>query len=218
MVHMWGAAFYVRLRDDQAAFDHAEMLGRLAAKQPVWTGMAEGYKGQALLLQGDWEKAMGYLRRSIDLNSGVGLVGTLPWSRLDVAECLARLGRLDEARAQLIQTIPETEEILYLRAPALCKHANLLAQSNADSAKVEAAYHEAIDCTREQGARLYELEATTAFARWLHGKGHATEARTVLTKIYSWFTEGFDTAALQDAKILLDEMSARSKNRASRPA
>jgi DNA-binding winged helix-turn-helix (wHTH) protein/tetratricopeptide (TPR) repeat protein len=218
MVHMWGAAFYVRLRDDQAAFDHAEMLGRLAAKQPVWIGMAEGYKGQALLLQGDWEKAMGYLRRSMDLNSAVGLVGTLPWSRLDVAECLARQGRLDEALAQLTQTIPETEEILYLRAPALCKHANLLAQSNADSAKVEAAYHEAIDCTREQGARLYELEATTAFARWLKGKGHSTEARTVLTKIYSWFTEGFDTAALQDAKILLDEMSARPKKRAPRPA
>ena len=62
------------------------------------------------------------------------------------------------------------------------------------------AYHEAIDCTREQGARFYELEATTAFARWLKGKGHAIEARTVLTKIYSWFTEGFDTAALGTPK------------------
>lgn len=218
MVHMWGAAFYIRLRDEQAAFDHAEMLSRLAVKQPVWTGMAEGYKGQAMLLQGDWEKAMGCLRRSMDLNREVGLVGTLSWSRLDVVECLARQGRLDEALAQLIQTIPETEEIAYLRAPALWKHANLLAQSNADTAKVEAAYHEAIDCTRKQGARFYELEATTAFARWLKGKGHATEARTVLTKIYSWFTEGFDTAALRDAKTLLDEMSARPKKRAARPS
>jgi len=62
------------------------------------------------------------------------------------------------------------------------------------------------------------LEATTAFARWLKGKGHSTEARTVLTKIYSWFTEGFDTAALREAKILLDEMSAGPKKRALRPA
>ena len=218
MVHMWGAALYIRLGDEEAAFDHAEMLSRLAAKQPVLTGMAEGYKGQALLLQGDLEKAMSCLRRSMDFNSGVGLVGSLSWCRLDVAECLARQGRFDEALAQLIQTIPETEEIAYLRAPALWKHANLLAQRHADTAKVEAAYHEAIDCTREQGARFYELEATTAFARWLKGKGRATEARTVLTKIYSWFTEGFDTAALLDAKTLLDEMSARPKKGAPRPA
>jgi len=62
------------------------------------------------------------------------------------------------------------------------------------------------------------LEATTAFARWLKGKGRSTEARTVLTKIYSWFTEGFDTAALRDAKTLLEEMSARPKKRAPGPA
>jgi DNA-binding winged helix-turn-helix (wHTH) protein/tetratricopeptide (TPR) repeat protein len=218
MVHMWGAAFYIQLRDEQAVFEHAEMLSRLAAKQPVWTGVAEGYKGQALLLQGDWEKALGYLRRSMKLNNEVGLVGTLPWLRQDVAECLVRQGRLDEALAQLIQTIRETEENGYLRAPVLWKHANVLAQSNAEIATVEAAYHEAIDCAREQGARFYELEATTAFARWLKGKGHITEERTVLAKIYSWFTEGFDTAALRDAKTLIDETSTTPKKRAPRHA
>jgi DNA-binding winged helix-turn-helix (wHTH) protein/tetratricopeptide (TPR) repeat protein len=218
MVHMWGAAFYIRLRDEQAAFEHAEMLSRLAAKQPVWTGMAEGYKGQALLLQGNWEKAIGYLRRSINLNREVGLVGTLPWSGLDLAECLARQGGLDEALAQLIQIIPETEELAYLRSPALWKHANLLAQSTADVAEVEAAYREAIDCTRKQEARFYELEATTAFAQWLNGTGRSAEAHAILTKIYALFTEGFDAPALKDAKSLLDEMSRAPNKRAPRRA
>jgi len=212
MVHMWGAAFYIRLRDEQAAFEHAEMLSRLATKQPVWTGMAEGLKGQALLLQGDWEKAMGYLRRSDYLNAEAGMVGTSPWTKLDVAECLARQGRLDEALAQVIQTIAGTEELAYLRSSALSKHANLLAQSNVDAEEVEAAYREAIDCTRKQGAKFFELEATTAFARWLNANGRAAEARTILTNAYDLFTEGFDTPALRDAKTLLGEMAVPKKH------
>jgi len=136
MVHMWGAAFYIRLRDEQAAFEHAEMLSRLATKQPVWTGMAEGLKGQALLLHGDWEKAMGCLRRSDYLNAEAGMVGTSPWTKLNVAECLARQGRLDEAIDQVIQTIAGTEELAYLRSSALSKHANLLAQSKAGAEEV----------------------------------------------------------------------------------
>ena len=82
---------------------------------------------------------------------------------------------------------------------------------------MEAAYREAIDCTRMQEARFYELEATTALARWLSGTGRGAEAHAVLTKIYALFTEGFDAPALKDAKTLLDEMSATPKRRARRP-
>ena len=57
-------------------------------------------------------------------------------------------------------------------------------------------------------ARLFELRATTSLARLLNSQGKRDEARAMLADIYNWFTEGFDTADLKDAKSLLDELSA----------
>ena len=78
---------------------------------------------------------------------------------------------------------------------------------------MEAAYREAVDCTRKQEARFYELEATTAFARWLNGTGRSAEAHAILTRIYAWFTEGFATPDLKDAKALLDELGRQAWTR-----
>jgi len=72
---------------------------------------------------------------------------------------------------------------------------------------IEAAYREAADCAQSQGAKYFELETATHFARWLKSQGRAGEARTMLADIYNWFTEGFDTIALREAKTLLNELS-----------
>ena len=72
------------------------------------------------------------------------------------------------------------------------------------------AYHAAIECARSQGARYYELQGTTSFARWLKSQGRAPEAQTLLAEIYGWFTEGFDTRDLKDAKALLDKLNAQT--------
>ena len=61
---------------------------------------------------------------------------------------------------------------------------------------------------RRQSARSEELRAATSLARLLAKQGHRDEARTMLAEIYCWFTEGFDTADLKDAKRLLDRLSA----------
>ncbi len=58
-----------------------------------------------------------------------------------------------------------------------------------------------------QKARFFELRATTSLARLLKRQGKTEEARAMLTEIYNWFTEGFDTADLKDAKALLDELA-----------
>ena len=67
---------------------------------------------------------------------------------------------------------------------------------------------EAISFARQIGAKLYELRTTTSLSRLLAKQGKRDEARTRLAEIYGWFTEGFDTADLKDAKALLDELSA----------
>jgi predicted ATPase len=65
----------------------------------------------------------------------------------------------------------------------------------------------AIEIARRQSARSFELRATTSLARLLDKQGRQDEARRMLDEIYGWFTEGFDTADLKEAKALLDALS-----------
>jgi tetratricopeptide (TPR) repeat protein len=72
----------------------------------------------------------------------------------------------------------------------------------------EAGFREAIALARKIGAKAWELRATTSLGEMLARHGRRAEARSMLAEIYGWFTEGFDTADLKDAKALLDELSA----------
>ena len=83
----------------------------------------------------------------------------------------------------------------------------LLAQNPSDAVEAEQCFRTAIEIARRQSARSAELRATTSLARLLAKQGRRDEARTMLAEIYGWFTEGFDTADLKDAKALLDELS-----------
>jgi predicted ATPase len=74
-------------------------------------------------------------------------------------------------------------------------------------AEAEGSLRTAIDVSRRQHARLFELRATVSLARLLKKQGKTVEARTMLAEIYNWFTEGFDTADLKEAKTLLGELS-----------
>jgi predicted ATPase len=84
----------------------------------------------------------------------------------------------------------------------------LLIQVPSDEAEAERCFRTAIDMAHGQKARLFELRATVSLARLLKRQGKTEEARKMLAEIYNWFTEGFDTADLNDAKALLDELRA----------
>ena len=76
-----------------------------------------------------------------------------------------------------------------------------------DPVEAEADFRRALEVARSQEARWLELRATMSLVRLLERQGKRDEARTMLTNIYNWFTEGFDTADLKDAKVLLEELS-----------
>jgi class 3 adenylate cyclase/predicted ATPase len=76
-----------------------------------------------------------------------------------------------------------------------------------DIVGAKASFSEAIDAARRQCAKLWELRASTSLARLWHDQGKRTEARELLAPIYGWFTEGFDTPVLKEAKALLEELS-----------
>jgi predicted ATPase len=82
----------------------------------------------------------------------------------------------------------------------------LLAQTPSDVPGAERCFRAAIEIARRQSARSPELRATTSLARLVNEQGRRDEARTMLAEIYRWFTEGFDTADLKDAKALLDKL------------
>jgi adenylate cyclase len=87
----------------------------------------------------------------------------------------------------------------------LVKGGLLLTQK--DSAKSEQCFRTAIEIARRQGVRMTELRASMSLAWLLNKQGRRDEARTMLADIYNWFTEGFDTADLKDAKALLDKLT-----------
>jgi len=76
-----------------------------------------------------------------------------------------------------------------------------------DPAKAEDSFRAALAIAREQGTRGYELRAATSLARLWREQGRRDQARDLLTPLYGWFTEGFDTADLKDAKALLNELT-----------
>jgi predicted ATPase len=80
----------------------------------------------------------------------------------------------------------------------------LLRQGNTDAA--EELYRTALGIAQEQGAKLWELRAAMSLAGLRRDQGRRAEARDLLARVYSWFTEGFDTPDLTEAKALLDEL------------
>jgi predicted ATPase len=80
-----------------------------------------------------------------------------------------------------------------------------LASSGADQA--EACLRRAIEVARAQDAKLWELRSATSLARLWADQGKRSQARDLLAPVYDWFTEGFDTPDLKDAKALLDELA-----------
>jgi predicted ATPase len=77
-----------------------------------------------------------------------------------------------------------------------------------DSAKAEAHFDRALSVARQQQAKSWELRAAMSMARLWRDQGNRDEGRELLAPVYGWFTEGFDTRDLKEAKILLDELSS----------
>ena len=97
----------------------------------------------------------------------------------------------------------------------------LLALPEADTTEAEACFRHAIAIAREHGARMLELRTATSLARLWRESGRTGEARELLAPVYDWFTEGFDTPDLKEAKALLHELASAppgSRARSRRPA
>ena len=82
-----------------------------------------------------------------------------------------------------------------------------LLNATGDSSGADRSYHQALAVAKLQSAKLFELRASISLARLWCKQGKRTEAHDLLAPVYNWFTEGFDTPVLQDAKALLDQLA-----------
>jgi predicted ATPase len=113
-----------------------------------------------------------------------------------------------EALAEALTLVDATEERWWEGELYRCKGELLLRQLGPDAQEAEGCLHQALDIARRQEATSLELRAAMSLARLWQQQGKQAEAYALLAPIYGWFTEGFDTADLQEAKALLDELGA----------
>ena len=177
---------------------------------PFFSGYAMALRGASLLQLGRDDEGLQlldpvteYLRRS-----GNKVVGFVEMS--SQLEAYVRVGRIEYAFELLELSFSEMESTgskTFAAELWRVKGEMLLLGPRANPAAAEDSMRKAIEVARMQQARSFELRATTSLARLLAKQGKRDEARTMLADIYNWFTEGFDTADLKDAKALLDELS-----------
>jgi predicted ATPase len=127
-----------------------------------------------------------------------------------LAEAYQQLREFSEgllAINEALTIIDRTGERVYEAELYRLKGDLMLSVSTYNLEETECCYRTAIGISREQHTRSLELRATMSLARLLAKQGRRDEARAMLANIYNWFTEGFGTADLKDAKVLLDELS-----------
>jgi tetratricopeptide (TPR) repeat protein len=127
-----------------------------------------------------------------------------------LAQACASVGQIDEALSAVDEVLPfaQTEERYYEAELNRMRGEFLLMRGTTEREAAEDCFRTAIDIAKKQEAKSWGLRATTSLARLLRDTNRRDEARAMLSDIYNWFTEGFDTADLKDAKALLAELNA----------
>src|SRR5205823_6899358 len=128
-----------------------------------------------------------------------------------LAEAYAAAGQAEaglDALAEALALMDHTGERYYEADLHRLKGELLVQQAVPDAPQAEACLQQALAVARRQQAKSWELRAALSLSRLWKRQGKGTEARELLASIYGWFTEGFDTADLQEAKALLEELRA----------
>jgi predicted ATPase len=205
-----GCMFNKMRRDVQALKEDAEELMRLANEKsfPGWLGQGTRFRGDALAMQGQLQEGMAQMREGVAAQQSVGVRLHIPGALGSLAEAQAKAGHPEEGLSTLAEALALVEQTgeRHWEAELYRLRAELLLTQGED-AEAEASFHKAIEVARRQHAKGWELRATTSLARLWRKQGRVGEARQMLAEVYGWFTEGFDTLDLKEAKALLEELS-----------
>jgi predicted ATPase len=191
--------------------EHANASILLATEQgfPTWLAMAI-LQGWGLVQVGEIERAITQMDRGLAAYRATSAELWIPYFFGLLAEAHGKAGQpaeglrlLDEALARVERTGERwcTAELNRFRGELL------LSVTNPDQEAAEAALYQSITVAREQEAKFWELRAAISLAGLWRDQGERQKARHLLAPVYAWFTEGFETADLKDAKALLDQLA-----------
>ena len=176
-----------------------------------WLAQATFLQGRVLVERGQKEAGIAQMVKALATErAGIGLAR---WNALFAALLAEAYGKT-ERTSEGLKVV--NEELANARVTECCcyeaelhriKGELLLRETAADEQQAEACFHNALKVSRSQSAKSLELRAAMSIGRLLQRQGKRTEAQNLLTDVYGWFTEGFDTADLKQAKTLLDEIA-----------
>jgi predicted ATPase len=212
----FAAQLHQLCRQEQAAQEKAEAAITLATDQgfPIWIASGIFLRGWALAEQGQIEEGITQIRQGLACWQAAGAEVALPYWRALLAEAHGKAGKVEQGLSLVAEALAQVDRSGERAAEAelyrLKGTLTLQSKVRGPKSKVEEAeecFLKAIEIARRQQAKSLELRAVMSLSRLRQSQGKKDEARQMLAEIYNWFTEGFDTKDLQEAKVLLDELS-----------
>ena len=208
---LWAAFVHLCRREVSAVHELAMAAITLATEQGFMQRVAHAtvLHGWALASQGQSDVGRAAIRQGLTASLATGSLLLQPYGLGLLAETYKAGGHPDEGLAVLAeaQTVMAVTGVQWYAAElSRLKGALLLRQAVPDVPQAEACFQQALAVARRQQAKSWELRAALSLARLRQQQGQRDEARELLAPIYGWFTEGFDTADLQEAKALLEEL------------
>ena len=206
------ARFYQGLRDVAAVYEHAEAAVALSTEQgfSFWAAVGTSLRGWALAMQGQAEEGMAQVRQGTAAMRATGAAAFVLYFCTLLTEVCDHLGHTEDGLQALAEahTIVEQHEERWWEAEVhRLRGVLLLRQPLPQQEEAEAWLRRALDVARRQEAKVLELRASMSLARLWQQQCKRDAARQLLGEVYGWFTEGFDTTDLQEARILLEELA-----------
>jgi len=206
------STYHLIRRADTMAVEILEEFVALTAEQrnPLWLSFAQSLYGCVVAMRGKPMEGLALSRKGLAALEAITGVGIFRPIQLGVlAQTCESVGHYDEALeivASALVIVERTGERNYEAELHRQRGEWLLAHRGGEQPESEACLCRAVAVAREQSARMWELRASTSLARLWLTQGKRTEAHDLLAPIYGWFTEGFDTPDLKEAKGLLEEL------------
>ena len=199
-------------REGRATQERAETVITLCTEQgsPLYVAWATTLRGWALVTQGQTAEGIAQMRQGLAATRTTGAEGLVPYWLALLAEACGHTGQADEGLhllAEALAVADHNTERWYEAELYRLKGELLLAQSPYQQTAAEACFQQALDIASAQRARSWELRAAVSLSRLWQQQGKRDDARTLLEPVYDWFTEGFDTTELQEAKSLLEALA-----------
>jgi predicted ATPase len=211
--HFCGAMLSQHRRDAATTYARADALMAFATAQGLGHRVVHGrlLLGWALAMQGDAAAGVAHIHEGLEALQGTGLKVYRPYLLALLAEASGQAGQPEAGLtvlAEALTLVAATAERWWEAELYRLQGALLLQGPLSDVGQAEGCLLQALDVARRQQTKALELRAALSLGRLWQGQGKRAAARQLLVEIYRWFTEGFDTVDLQEAKALLEALEA----------